>query len=396
MTDQQHSLPASSSAPRTSAGLPSPTLWTVFLGAALLGLIALPRRNSGPPHVPARARDVGEKSDAEDDTVSHEGAAAERLAGHEADRGRKADTPSEIPAQGWKDIAIRVYREFTKDRLLLVAAGVTFYAILALFPAIAALVSVYGAVADPSTIYAHLNDLRGILPDGAIDIIGGQVQRLTQKGGGTLGLTAVVSILISLWSANGGVKAIFDALNVAYEEEERRSFIRLNLQSLAFTLGALLFVVLALTGIVVVPAALQVLGLDQKAWYIALLRFPALLLLVIGTLAVLYRYGPSRRKPKWRWVTWGSALAGVLWLIVSGLFSWYVAHFGSYNETYGSLGAAIGFMTWIWLSTTVVLLGAELNAEMEHQTARDSTVGGQKPLGARQARMADTVAASVE
>ncbi len=168
----------------------------------------------------------------------------------------------------------------------------------------------------------------------------------------------------------------------------------LNLQSLAFTLGALLFVVLALTGIVLVPAALQVFGLDEKAWYIALLRFPALLLLVVGGLAVLYRYGPSRKKPKWRWVTWGSGLAGVLWLIVSGLFSWYVAHFGSYNETYGSLGAAIGFMTWIWLSTTVVLVGAELNAEMEHQTARDTTTGWQKPLGARQARMADTVASA--
>ena len=166
----------------------------------------------------------------------------------------------------------------------------------------------------------------------------------------------------------------------------------LNLQSLAFTFGALLFVVLALTGIVLVPAALQIFGLDEKAWYIALLRFPALLVLVVAVLAVLYRYGPSRRKPKWRWVTWGSGLAGVLWLIVSGLFSWYVAHFGSYNETYGSLGAAIGFMTWIWLSTTVVLLGAELNAEMEHQTARDTTVGGQKPLGTRKARMADTVA----
>lgn len=391
MTDQQPTPPTS---PARAGQTTSPTLWTVFLGTALLGLVALPRsRVRMPPETrPSRRTDGGREPT--DDHVSHEGAAAERLAEREVDRGRKADTPSEIPAKGWKDIALRLYREFNKDRLLLVAAGVTFYAILALFPAIAALVSIYGAVADPSTIYAHLNDLRGVLPDGAIDIIGGQVQRLTQKSSGTLGLTAVVSILISLWSANGGVKAIFDALNIAYEEDEKRSFVMLNLQSLAFTFGALVFVVLALTGIVVVPAVLQVLGLDEKAWYIALLRFPALLLLVVGGLAVLYRYGPSRRKPKWRWVTWGSGLAGVLWLIVSGLFSWYVAHFGSYNETYGSLGAAIGFMTWIWLSTTVVLLGAELNAEMEHQTAQDTTVGGGKPLGARQARMADTVAAA--
>jgi membrane protein len=377
----------------TPANQTASTLWTVFLGTALLGLVALPKHRAGPP-VPRPVRTTAEKLGPEGGSVSHEGAAAEQLAEREPGRGRKAVTPSEIPAKGWKDIALRLYGEFNNDRILLVAAGVTFYAILALFPAVAALVSIYGAVADPSTINTHLNDLRGILPDGAIDIVGGQVKRLTEKGSGTLGLTAVISILISLWSANGGVKAIFDALNIAYEEEEKRSFIWLNLQSLAFTAGALLFVVLALTGIVVVPAVLQVLGLDEKAWYVALLRFPALLLLVIGTLAVLYRYGPSRRKPKWRWVTWGSVVAGVLWLIVSGLFSWYVANFGSYNETYGSLGAAIGFMTWIWLSTTVVLLGAELNAEMEHQTARDTTVGRHKPLGTRQARMADTVAAS--
>ncbi|XYD09072.1 YihY/virulence factor BrkB family protein [Methylobacterium sp. NMS12] len=389
MTDQ-----TTAPAPPAQLGQASSTLWTVFLGAALVGLVALPGRRAGSSPSASGPANGDRKLGAEDGPASHEGAEAERVARTEADRGRKADTPSEIPAKGWKDIAFRLYQEFSNDRLLLVAAGVTFYAILALFPAIAALVSIYGAVADPSTINQHLNELRGILPDGAIDIVGGQVKRLVDKGDTALGLTAVISILISLWSANGGVKAIFDALNIAYEEEERRSFVMLNLQSLAFTAGALLFVVLALTGIVVVPAMLQVLGLDEKAWYIALLRFPALLLLVIGTLAVLYRYGPSRRKPKWRWVTWGSALAGVLWLVVSGLFSWYVANFGSYNETYGSLGAAIGFMTWIWLSTTVVLLGAELNAEMEHQTARDTTVGGQKPLGTRQARMADTVAAS--
>jgi membrane protein len=391
MTDQQPLSPTSPARPTKSS---SPALWTVFLGTALLGLIALPRGRAGAlPETRPSPRNDG-STDLADGHVSHEGAAAERLAEREAHRGRKADTPSEISAKGWKDIVLRLYREFNHDRLLLVAAGVTFYAILALFPAIAALVSIYGLVADPISINQHLNDLRGVLPDGALDIIGGQVKRLTEKGSGTLGLTAAISILISLWSANGGVKAIFDALNIAYEEDEKRSFLMLNLQSLAFTLGALLFVVLALTGIVLVPAALQVIGVDEKAWYIALLRFPALLLLVVGVLAVLYRYGPSRRKPKWRWVTWGSGLAGVLWLIVSGLFSWYVAHFGSYNETYGSLGAAIGFMTWIWLSTTVVLLGAELNAEMEHQTARDTTTGNQKPLGARQARMADTVASA--
>ena len=360
---------------RPEEGSTSPLLWTAFLGTALLGLVALPRRRTVP--MPAKAPSGGglAKPGTGEGPASHEGAEAEHVARREPERGRQADTPSEIPARGWKDIALRLYREFSNDRILLVAAGVTFYAILALFPAIAALVSIYGAVADPATISAQLDNLRGILPDGAIDIVGGQVGRLVEKGDAALGLTALVGILLSLWSANGGMKAIFDALNIAYEEEEKRSFVMLNLRSLAFTAGALLFVVLALTGIVVVPAMLQLLGVDEKAWYIALLRFPALLLLVIGALAVLYRFGPSRKTPKWRWVTWGSAVAGTLWLAVSGLFSWYVANFGSYNETYGSLGA-------------------ELNAEMEHQTARDTTVGAPKPLGGREARMADTVAAA--
>lgn len=283
-----------------------------------------------------------------------------------------AEAPSEIPRKGWKDIAWRVYQDFDKDRILLISAGVTFYAILAIFPAMAALVSIYGLVADPSVINQHINDLRGVLPDGAIDIIGDQVKRLTAKGSGALGLTAAVSLLISLWSANGGVKAVFDALNIAYEESEKRSFLSLNLQSLAFTEGALIFVVVALTAIVIVPAALQFLAVDEKAWYVALLRWPALLLVVIFSLAVLYRYGPSRTRPKWRWVTWGSAIASLLWLVASGLFSWYVGHFGSYNATYGSLGAAIGFMTWIWISTIVMLFGAELNSEIESQTIKNT------------------------
>jgi len=310
----------------------------------------------------------------------------------EPDRGRLASAPSEIPSQGWKDIAVRVWRKFNSDRILLISAGVTFYAILALFPAIAALVSIYGLVADPNTINQHVNDLRGVVPDGALDIIGDQVKRLAAKGGGTLGLTLAASLLLSLWSANGGVKSVFDALNITYEETEKRGFFRLTLQSLAFTGGALLFVILALSAIVVVPVALQFLGVDEKAWVVALLRWPALLLVVIFGLAVLYRFGPSRNKAKWRWVSPGSALAAVLWLLASGLFSWYVGHFGSYNETYGSLGAAIGFMTWIWISTIVVLLGAELNAELERQTVKDTTSGAPKPLGARRAHAADTVA----
>ncbi|MGO9943738.1 MAG: YihY/virulence factor BrkB family protein [Rhodoblastus sp.] len=290
-----------------------------------------------------------------------------------SDRFDTARANSHIVPRGWSYFAGRVYGRFNKDRIQAVSAGVAFYGILAIFPAIAALVAIYSLAANPGVIDQHVNDLHGVLPDGALEIIGGQVKRLAQNGGGALGFTAAISLLLSLWSANSGVKAVFDALNIAYEADEKRSFFQLNLQSLGFTLGALTFMALALTGIVVMPILLQFLGLDEKAWYIALLRWPALLLIVMVSLAALYRFGPSREKPEWRWVTWGSAVAALLWLAVSGLFSWYVANFGSYNATYGSLGAVIGFMTWMWISAMVVLLGAELDAELERaHSARDN------------------------
>lgn len=383
MTDRNPSLTT-----QPPAGT-SPTVWTIFLGTALLGLVALPRRR------PGSRQEIGQsRLGAEDGPKTHEGADAGRVADTEADRGRKAASPSEIPAKGWIDIGKRLFQEFGNDRVLLVAAGVTFYAILALFPAIGALVSIYGLVADPATINEQLASLQGVMPGGALDIIGEQVKRIAAKGGGALGLTAAFGILVSIWSANGGMKAIFDALNIVYDEKEKRNFIWLNLRSLTFTAGALLFVILALVGIVVVPAALAYLNLGSMEWVIALARWPILLLVVLGSLALLYRYGPSREAAKWRWVTWGSGVASLLWVVVSALFSWYVSSFGNYNETYGSLGAVIGFMTWIWISTTIVLLGAELNAEMEHQTVADTTTGQPEELGARKAKVADTVAAS--
>jgi len=310
----------------------------------------------------------------------------------EPGRGREADSPTEIPAKGWKDILWRTYEEINEDRIVAVAAGVTFYALLALFPAVAALVSIYGLFADAATIQEHLNTIAVVLPGGALDLIGDQVRRITSKGNATLGFAFFSGLAISLWSANAGMKAMFDALNVAYGEEEKRSFIGLNVRSLAFTLAAILFILLALFGVVAVPVILNFIGLGKAAeWIVSLARWPVLLAVTVAGLAVLYRYGPSRNEAQWRWITPGSTLAAVIWIAGSMLFSWYVANFGNYNETYGSLGAAIGFMTWIWLSTTVVLVGAELNAEIEHQTAVDSTEEPPKPLGDRGARMADTV-----
>jgi membrane protein len=278
------------------------------------------------------------------------------------------------------------------DRLIAVAAGVTYYGLLAIFPAIAAFVSLYGLVADPSTIEGHLNAMSGVLPGGALDVIREQVQRIASQGEGKLGFAFAFGLLVSIWSANAGMKAVFDALNVVYDEEEKRGFIKLNLQSLLFTVGAVAILILALVATAVLPHLLDFVGLGQVVeTLLSLLRWPILLVLIMGALAVLYRYGPSRETAEWRWVSPGSIGAAILWVVASMLFSWYAANFGSYNETYGSLGAVVGFMTWLWISTIVILLGAELNAETEHQTAKDSTTGGDKPMGARQAAMADTV-----
>jgi membrane protein len=374
------------------------TVWTLALATALIGLVALPRR-AGPPADRSSGRAAtrpGSQDGARRPSPSHEGGEAEAVARSQADRGRNASGPPAIPAKGWKDIALRTYHDIGENRLSLIAAGVTFFTLLAIFPAVAALVSCYGLIADASTINDQLASLQGILPQGALEIVSDQVKRLNEQGNTTLGFSLILGIALSVWSANGGVKHVFDALNLVYNEREKRNFVVLNLVSLAFTAGALLFLILALSAIVVLPVVLTYVGLGTDAWWLTLLRWPTLLVAVLLGLALLYRYGPSRDAPRWRWVTPGGALAAVLWIVASLLFSWYVAHFGSYNKTYGSLGAAIGFMTWIWLSTMIVLIGAQVNAEMEHQTAEDTTVGEPQPLGTRRARMADTVGAAAE
>jgi membrane protein len=368
------------------------TLWTMVLGWVLIRLVAGGTRRSAPAGTRAGSAARPGQDSASGLPGSGKQHAAPGAAEAEPGRGRHADTPTQIPAKGWKDVLWRVYEEIGKDRVMAVAAGVTYYALLAIFPAIAALVSIYGLFADPATIQEHLNTLSGILPGGATEIIAEQVQRIASQGGGALGVGFIAGLAISLWSANAGMKAVFDALNIVYDEEEKRSFFRLNLQSLAFTLGAIFFLILALVGIVVLPIILNFIGLGSGVeWLLSLARWPILLLVVVAGLAVLYRYGPSRDKAEWKWVTPGGVVAAVLWLGGSMLFSWYVSNFGSYNETYGSLGAVIGFMTWIWLSTTIVLVGAEINAEMEHQTAKDTTEGTHEPIGRRGAQMADTV-----
>jgi membrane protein len=315
--------------------------------------------------------------------------------GDDEHHGRLASTPSEIPPTGWKDILWRIYENINNHRIMAVAAGVTFYVLLALFPGIAALVSLYGLFADPATISQHLSDLSGFMPEGATQVVGDQLNHLNANGSSTLGVTFLITLAISLWSANSGMKAMFDALNIVYGEPEKRSFIKLNALSLAFTLCAIAFMLIALGAMVVVPVVMNYIGSTSITnWVVRIGRWPALLIIVSLAIGVLYRFAPSREKAQWRWISWGSASAAIAWLIVSFLFSYYTSHFGSYNRTYGSLGAVFGFMTWIWLSVMVILLGAELDAEMEHQTVRDTTSGSPKPVGQRGARMADTVGPS--
>jgi membrane protein len=310
-----------------------------------------------------------------------------------AGQGRDAAHPKDIPPRGWWEILKRTASQVSEDRVLTEAAGVTFYTLLALFPALAALISIYGLFADPATISEHLGMLGSVVPGGGMEIVNEQVRRITAKGETTLGFGAIIGLAVSLWSANQAMKAIVDALNIVYGEQEKRGFFRRLLVTMAFTLAGIVFLVLAMVGVVALPIALKFIGLDGVLdTVLRLARWPVLLLAVGLFLACLYRYGPSRETAQWRWVSWGSAAAAIAWVGFSLGFSWYVTNFGSYNETYGSLGAVIGFMTWIWLSVTVVLAGAELDAEMEHQTARDTTTGPERPMGGRGARMADPVA----
>jgi membrane protein len=278
-----------------------------------------------------------------------------------------ANRPAGPHRLGWKDILRGTYRSIEEDRVLAVAAGVTFFGLLAVFPAIGAIVSLYGLFADGATIRDNLDRLSSILPGGALEIVGDQVQRVTSAGSGTLSFSFLIGLAIAIWGANAGVKAVFDAINVAYGAKEERSFLKLNLTSLAFTAGAIIFALVALAAVIVLPVTIHYLGLDAAVE--ALLRYgrwPLIWLVVALALAFLYRFGPTDSlDPKWHWITWGSGFASLLWLAASILFSWYAANFGSYNKTYGSLGAAIGFMTWMWISAAVIILGAELNSEIE-------------------------------
>jgi membrane protein len=295
-----------------------------------------------------------------------------------AQAGRGAQTPTQIPPRGWWEALTRVFHGISEDRITTISGGVTFFVLLALFPGLAGLISLYGLFADSGTVAQHLDSLAGVLPEGGMQILREELQQLTSQPPQKLGFATVASLAISLWSANGGIKAMFEGLNAVYEQSESRSFIKLNAISLAVTSGALLFAIVSLLTITVVPKILALLGLSGIGEIVFFARWPVLLVVASLMIAVIYLFGPSREQAQWSWITPGSIFGAVTWIGASLLFSWYAAHFGNYNKTYGSLGAAIGFMTWIWISTMVVLVGAKINAEIEKQTGVDASVATRK------------------
>jgi membrane protein len=277
-----------------------------------------------------------------------------------------ADSPAEVSAKSWKKIIQRTVTEFTDDRIPAVAAGSAFYALLALFPALGVFVSLYGLFGDLEGAQRQIAAFHGVLPAGGVSVLSDQITRLALTSHASLGLTFFVSLVFSIWTSNAGMKGLIGGLNVAYECHERRSFIMLNLISLGFTAAALLFSIAAMAAVVAAPQVLSWLGLKALA-DASLLRWPALFVVAVGALSLLYRFAPARPRARWRWITPGGVLAAAAWMGMSVGFSFYVGHFGTYDHTYGSLGAIVGFMTWIWLSLTIVLLGAEFNSELEDQ-----------------------------
>jgi membrane protein len=307
-------------------------------------------------------------------------------------RGRRAARPSQVPARGWKDVAVRVKAEMKSDDVPLLAAGVAFFALLALVPALAALVSLYGLVADPADIERNLEDVLAAAPQEVRDLVTSQLESIVDSSPSGLKVGAIVGLVVALWSASSGVKHLIGAVNLAYDEEETRGFVKLRGLSLVMTVAGIAVMALAVAGLVVLPHALDDQGTVGLARALLLVvRWPVFAVLGLVGLALIYRYAPDRDAPQWRWVSPGAVFAVVVWVIASVLFSLYTANFGQYNETYGALGAVVVVMLWLFITAYVVITGAEINAELERQTAHDTTVGRRRRMGERNAYAADTL-----
>jgi len=306
--------------------------------------------------------------------------------------GIDADRPEEIPARGWLQVAKRVKDEAKADNASLLAGGVAFFALLALVPLLVAVLAIWGIFASPADATRLIRDLASGLPNSAQRLVSDQLRSISTRSNGGLGITAIISIVIALWSASSGTKHLIEAVNTAYDEEEGRGFVRVRGLALLLTLGAIVFLLVAIGFIAVVPSALDDAGIpDAVRTAVEIAIWPALGVMMVLGLAVLYRVAPDRDDPKWRWVSWGAVVATVLWLVGSAGFAVYASNFGSYDETYGSLGGVVVLMLWLYLTALVVVLGAEINAALETQTVRDSTTGPERPLGHRGAEAADSL-----
>jgi membrane protein len=367
----------------------APAVWTLAPWAALVGFTALLVR----PRTPRPARTRGGRAVTEPKprpglsraTVAE----PEVFEAQEPGRGRLAGGPWEVPGLGWRDIAWRTWQEVNADRLTVVAGSVTYYTLLAVFPALGVFVSLYGLIADVTAVREQLVQLAGILPPEAVSLIGEQMLRLATGKAAGLSVAFVVSLLLSLWSANAGMKSLFDGLNIAYDETEKRNYLARTALTYGFTAALIVFMTAVSAVLVAAPIALERLGLRTDLLLAA--RWPLVFVLAAAAFTVAYRFGPSRQPARWRWLVPGGVAAAVFWMAGSAGFSWYLNNVASLDATYGSLGAVIGFLLWVWFSVMVVLIGAELNSEIEHQTALDSTTGPPMPMGERGAAMADTV-----
>ena len=307
-------------------------------------------------------------------------------------RGRSAETPTEVPAKGWKDIAFRLKDEIAEDRVGLIAAGVAFYGLLALFPAITALIAISGLLVEPSAIVEQLRGLSGMVPEEVITIVTRQATDVAGSREGGLGLAAILGVLIALYSSSKGMASLIEGINVAYDEQEERGFIRLKLVTFALTLCLMVGLLIALLAMLGLPTALAMVDLGPLVETLAAIAlWVGLLALTMVGLSVLYRYAPSRDEPEWKWASIGAVIGCVVWLVASAGFAFYVSNFGSYNESFGTLAGVIVLLMWFWISAFIILMGAELNAELEAQTRVDTTEGRDQPMGERDAVKADTL-----
>jgi membrane protein len=306
--------------------------------------------------------------------------------------GIHAEKPTEIPWPGWKQIVRRSWAEHQADNMPIIAGGVAFFGFLSTFPALIAMISIYGLVASPATVARQVEDLSAQLPEDAASLIASQLTSIVDNSGSALSISLVVSILAALWSTSGGVGNLITAVNLAYDEVETRNFVKLKATSLGLTLGAIVFVLVTFGLVAVVPVVLDALPLGVFGTILAqVVRWVLLLTVFAGSLAVLYRVAPDRDAPRFRWVSLGAVVVTLIWALVSVGFSIYVDNFGSYDKTYGTIAGVIVLMLWLYLTCYLVLLGAEINSEVEHQTAHDTTIGEPQPMGARGASMADTL-----